>query len=110
MKKNIFEDIDLPSTTRFDRIDGGHIMDQNHRFNARLDNVLKFWGPLLSERPSAALVGCFIVWFVGKDGSSAANSVEKVALDCTQRLVDLEQVWFPLVTLPDSNYLTITLQ
>ncbi|RXW23557.1 hypothetical protein EST38_g2280 [Candolleomyces aberdarensis] len=105
MKKNVFEDIDLPSATRFDRIDVSNIMDQDHRFGARLENVLEVWGSLLSERPSAALVGCFIFWFVGNDGSSSANSGEKIALECTQRLVDLEQMNDKLANLVTQKYM-----
>jgi hypothetical protein len=75
-----------------DRIDVSNIMDQDHRFGSRLDNIPEIWGSLLSEQPSAALIGCFTVWFIGNDGSSAANSGEEVALECAQRLIGLEQV------------------
>jgi len=71
---NVFHELNLPSSIRFDRIAVSNIFDANY---VGAHDVLTKWGPLLRKSKCAAIIGYFMNWTIIQEDGRAAGAGRK---------------------------------
>jgi hypothetical protein len=85
MRDDIFSDIGIPASVRFDRIQVSNILDANY---IGIEGVLSEWAPFLKNSRTAVIVGYFMNWVSMQKDGRALSAEPKVMKKLLHRLME----------------------
>lgn len=92
IRKNVFAELGIPKSIRFDRIAVSNILDANY---VGLRGVLTHWAPLLAETRTAVIVGYFMNWVARQEDGRASAAGSSVVEKITKCLMHYHKVRKP---------------
>ena len=84
IRDDIFSDVGIPASVRFDRIQVSNILDANY---IGIEGVLSQWAPFLKISRTAVVVGYFMNWITMQEDSRALAAGPKVTKKLLNRLI-----------------------
>ena len=83
--EDIFTDMGITSSTRFDRVEVSNILDFNY---VGTRGVLTAWSPLLGQGKHAAIVGYYMNWIMVQQDGRAQNASESTTKQLTKQMIE----------------------
>ncbi|TCD70997.1 hypothetical protein EIP91_000495 [Steccherinum ochraceum] len=83
LSSGYFQDMGIPPSVRFDRVDVSNIVDVEY---IGIPKVLDTWGPLLSSSPSATLVAYFMNWIIRQPGGNVDDADRSIVSAAMKRM------------------------